>query len=167
MRYFLTGLPGSGKSHWGRVWAEKSNLMYFDLDNVIESNEGQVIKDIFNSEGESHFRNLETFYLNKLIDNYKAFIISCGGGTPCHNNNMELMNSKGTTIFLNPPLKDAAKRVWKPDGSNSRPLFSNCSTVNDVTKVLENLNAERINFYRQAHYELNSWDASAIKKLSK
>lgn len=165
MRYFLLGLPGSGKSHWGKIWSQKLNLPFFDLDDIIQNNEGQSIKDIFQTEGEEYFRNLETFYLKKLIDNYKAFLLSTGGGTPCFNDNMKLMNEKGVTLFLNPPVEETANRIWKPNGDNKRPMFSDCSSIEEVQKVLMGLHKKRLPFYKNAIKELNTWDDNSLKGL--
>jgi shikimate kinase len=165
MRYFLLGLPGSGKSHWGKIWSEKINLPFFDLDEVIYNNEGESILDIFRTEGEDHFRNLETFYLNKLITNYKSFILSTGGGTPCFNSNMSLMNDKGITIFLNPPIEETAKRIWKPNGGNKRPMFAGCSSLEDVQENLTALYRKRVHFYQDAKKELTNWDDTSLKRI--
>ena len=165
MRYFLLGLPGSGKSYWGKLWAENNKVLYFDLDVVIETNEGFSIKEIFQSEGEKHFRNLETFYLSKLIDNYESFILSTGGGTPCFNKNIKLMNENGISIFLNPAIEENAERIWKPQGGNIRPLFSGCNSLEEVKVILKNLYENRISFYQKAKIELKTWDKDSLKEL--
>lgn len=165
MRYFLIGLPGSGKSYWGKKWAEKMKLMYFDLDEIIVQNEGESISDIFKTEGEEHFRNLETFYLNKLTDNYNALLISTGGGTACFNNNMEVLNQKGTSIFLDPPLEQIAKRIWNPHEKNKRPLFSQCSSDLEVLEQLKILYKERAEFYLKASIHLQEWDECSLNNL--
>ncbi|MGM0581081.1 MAG: shikimate kinase [Bacteroidota bacterium] len=165
MRYFLMGLPGSGKSHWGKIWANNIKVLYFDLDDVIETNEGFSIKEIFNNEGEKHFRNLETFYLNKLIRNYESFVLSTGGGTPCFNDNMGIMNKKGITLFLNPPIEETTKRIWKPNSGNKRPMFSDCQSIEEVQEILNKLYKDRIPFYQKAQNELNIWDENSLKGL--
>lgn len=165
MRYFILGLPGSGKSYWGRIWSEKIKLPYFDLDEVIENNEGESIKDIFRTEGEEYFRNLETFYLNKLIDNYKAFILSTGGGTPCFNDNMKLMNETGLTIFLNPPIEETVARIWTSEEITKRPLFSDCNSSEDALEILIKLNEKRISFYQEVKKELTIWNENSLREL--
>jgi len=165
MRYFLIGLPGSGKSHWGKIWADKMKLTYFDLDELIENNEGFSISEIFQNDGEAHFRNLETFYLNKVIDNYQAFILSTGGGTACFNNNIELMNASGRTLFLDPPIEKIVARIWKPN-KNKRPLFSHCNNLSEALEAVKQLNTERKKYYQQAKFALNTWDELTLKKIN-
>jgi shikimate kinase len=165
MRYFLLGLPGSGKSHWGNIWSRTLKSNYFDLDDVIENSEGESITDIFSSEGEDYFRNLETFYLNKLIDNYKSIILSTGGGTPCFNENIDLMNKVGLTIFLNPSLEEHASRLWKPEEDNHRPMFSDCNSLVDVQHLLEDLKNKRLPFYQKAAMELKKWNENTLSNI--
>jgi shikimate kinase len=165
MRYFLLGLPGSGKSYWGKIWSEKLKSPFFDLDEIIENNEGKSITDIFRTEGEDYFRNLETFYLNKLIGNYEGFVLSTGGGTPCYNENMKLMNDKGDTIFLNPPIDETAERIWIPNEVNKRPLLDDCNSLEDVQVVLNKLYRRRIPFYQKAKKEFNNWDENSLLGL--
>jgi len=164
MRYFLIGLPGSGKSHWGKIWSDKIKSPYFDLDETIVNNEGLTIQELFDNEGEEYFRNLETFYLKKLIDNHNSFILSTGGGTACFNNNIKLMNEKGLSLYLNPPLEKIAERVWKPR-TNKRPLFSNCGNQAQVINKLEDLHNQRNKYYQEAKFTFQSWDEFTIENI--
>jgi shikimate kinase len=165
MRYFLLGLPGSGKSHWGKIWSEKIKLPFFDLDVIIENNEGFSITEIFKTEGEEYFRNLESFYLRKLIDNYESVMLSTGGGTPCFNENLDLMNQKGLTLYLDQPIDKIAERIWGQE-KNKRPLFSHCQKQSDIFNTLQALNNKRSKYYQKASFHLKNWDELTINTLS-
>ena len=165
MRYFLVGLPGVGKSHWGKIWSDEKRAPFFDLDDVIENSEGQSIIDIFKLDGEDYFRNLETFYLKKLINNYRSLVISTGGGTACFNNNIEVMNKNGITLFLNPSIEENAARIWETDQKNKRPLFAYCNSISEVQETLNKLKNKRIIHYQKAQIELNNWDKKSLLKL--
>ena len=39
--YFLIGFMGSGKTHWGRLWAAANKLSFVDLDELIEKKGAQ------------------------------------------------------------------------------------------------------------------------------
>lgn len=162
MRYFLIGLPGSGKSYWGKVWSEKMKIPYFDLDQLIEKKEGLSIKEIFEIKGEAYFREVESFCLRNLIDTYDSFILATGGGTPCLQENMQLMNDKGSTVFLNLPLAEISKRIWNPDDANRRPLLKGCNSIADIEARLQQLNENRLPFYLMAKMELKKWDESTL-----
>ena len=56
MKYFLVGFMGSGKSYVGKKLSEKLKLNFIDFDHHIEQIENRSIADIFNKEGEDHFR---------------------------------------------------------------------------------------------------------------
>jgi shikimate kinase len=38
---------GSGKTHWGTIWAKRNGLTFYDLDEIIEKEFGKTITDIF------------------------------------------------------------------------------------------------------------------------
>ena len=94
---YLIGYMGAGKSTITKLLANKFQLPFYDTDQEIEKNEKRSISDIFKKEGELYFRMLETEILKSINQNS---IISCGGGLPIYNNNMELINSKGISIYL-------------------------------------------------------------------
>ncbi len=96
---FLIGFMGSGKTYWGKKWAELSGLEFFDIDEIVEENLGKTAAEIFAKDGEDHFRDLETTALNSFANKENA-IVACGGGTPCYNDNITLMNESGISIYL-------------------------------------------------------------------
>ena len=49
---FLIGFMGSGKSHWGRIWASKNGYTFYDLDAQIEKAFKMTVEEIFEKEGE-------------------------------------------------------------------------------------------------------------------
>ena len=74
---------GSGKTYWGKLWAERTGLDFYDLDDMVEEEQGKIVAEIFVEKGEDHFRNLETNTLRSL-SNKNNIIVACGGGTPCY-----------------------------------------------------------------------------------
>ncbi|MBU4482858.1 MAG: shikimate kinase, partial [Actinobacteria bacterium] len=65
----LIGFMGSGKSTVGKILSKKLSFIFIDLDRVIELVEGKSIKDIFESNGEKYFRELETKVTGKIYKN--------------------------------------------------------------------------------------------------
>src|SRR5690242_13282366 len=113
MRIFLIGFMGSGKTHWGRLLAAERHVPFFDLDNVIVNTEGKPIADIFAQDGEEYFRYKEKEILEELVNDHEEFILSCGGGTPCFFNNIELMKKNGKVIWLNTAVDTLQQRLLK------------------------------------------------------
>jgi shikimate kinase len=125
-KYFITGMPASGKSTIGRLVARQLSLDFFDLDEIIVEKEGAPITDIFEKHGESYFRILEQVCLKEFISGHENFLLATGGGTPCFFDNMELMNKNGITIFLNVDIEDLYKKL-SAKGIQKRPLLKDKS----------------------------------------
>lgn len=138
-------MPGSGKSTFGKKLAEKLGRQFFDLDEQIVKMSGMTIPEIFADAGEDQFRMFETYALGMITQLNEPSLIATGGGAPCFNGNMDLMNEAGCTIFLNTPLKDIVERVSKDRAS--RPLVND---MGDVEQEMKALYDERLPFYQQA-----------------
>lgn len=89
MIYFLIGHRGSGKSHLARrlpgyFQSVGQEVLITDLDQTIESGEGLSISEIFESQGEKAFRDLEEKYLQELCSQYRnetrTVVIVVGAG---------------------------------------------------------------------------------------
>ncbi len=155
MRFFLTGFMGSGKSFWGKKLSAKYEMPFFDLDEVIESSEGKSITTIFEEMGEPVFRQIEANYLKQCILEQKNFIMSTGGGTPCFQGNMELMNSKGISIYLKADIDIIVQRLKSEQ--SKRPLISHLNE-NTLTEFVQHKLEEREMYYKMAKHivEVNS-----------
>ena len=119
---YIVGFMGSGKSTAGRKIASALGWNFIDLDRKIEERAGKTIPLIFAQEGEDHFRIIESEVL-KSIDNLSETIISTGGGTPCHGDNMEFMVDTGLTIYLKLTPGQITERLLNSSGE--RPLLKN------------------------------------------
>ena len=109
---FLIGFMGSGKSHWGHIWALQHALAFYDLDTEIE--------EIFEKHGEEKFREIERYHLRKF-DITKPYLLSCGGGTPCFFDNLDWMKRHGTIIYLKASPEYILDRVMEE--TSKRPLL--------------------------------------------
>ena len=98
-KVILVGYMGAGKTLLGKSIAEKLGIRFINSDSDIEQQTGMSVGQLFEQFGENHFRNLEKEYLSSL-DVEESFVLATGGGTPCYNNQMDVLNSLGTTIYL-------------------------------------------------------------------
>ena len=119
---YIIGFMGSGKSTAGRKLAASMGWPFIDLDRKIEEVALKTIPRIFSEDGEEHFRKIESEVLRKL-DNTKKTVVSTGGGTPCHGDNMDFMLQTGLTVYLKMTPGQLAKRLL--DSSGERPLLKN------------------------------------------
>ncbi|GHN00284.1 shikimate kinase [Cytophagales bacterium WSM2-2] len=154
MKVFLIGLPGSGKTTWGKQLAEKLSITFIDLDLEIERREGKTVQEIFAIKKENYFREVESRTLKNLCSDTSSFVMATGGGTPCFFDNMELMNKSGKTFFLDPPVSEITSRLLKTNLSE-RPLFAKLGT-DQLKDKIQWLRSQRISFYKQAHTTIDT-----------
>jgi 3-dehydroquinate dehydratase type I len=75
----LVGFMGAGKTTVGQLMAERLGLPFVDSDVLIEQRDGRAIRDIFRTEGEPWFRQLEHDTVAGLVRGPEA-VIAVGGG---------------------------------------------------------------------------------------
>lgn len=152
MKIFFVGMPGSGKSTIGKQVADLLQVKFIDLDHEIEKSLGLSISSIFELKGEGFFRRSEAEILRIIAISAGKMVIATGGGTPCFHDNMEFMNEKGTTFFLNQDIQTIAGRFSDYEIKH-RPLFSQHPEKKTV-EILEELLERRLEYYQQAKIEL-------------
>lgn len=157
MRIFLVGFMGAGKSVVGRRLANSLNLSFYDLDEEIESHYKMSVSAIFQKYDEACFRKLETSVLESF-SNKDDFVLSCGGGTPCFGENMALMNSIGTTIYIKLPTDELVGRI--SSSYHKRPLTDGKSDE-DLASYVDAMLKKREPFYSMAKITV---DASGTDK---
>ena len=150
--YFLIGFMGSGKSHWGKIWAANSQLSFLDLDEVIEAKEGATIATIFETKGEDYFRNIEAAAL-RTCSHLQNTIIACGGGTPCFHDNILWMNAHGKTIYIACSSTEILDRVLFE--KEKRPLLKKLNQA-ELLFFIQQKVKEREPFYTQASFTVQS-----------
>jgi shikimate kinase len=145
MLIFLTGFMGSGKSFLGKQWAVDNNIPFYDLDELIETEERTTIEKIFATKGEAYFREREAAILRNT-ERFENAIIACGGGVPCFFDNMHWMNKNGVTVFLNEAVENIFHHLIN-DKSN-RPLLK-AGTAEELKIFINQKLNERLPFYNQ------------------
>jgi 3-dehydroquinate dehydratase type I len=75
----LVGFMGAGKTTVGHILAERLGQPFVDSDVLIEQRQGREIRDIFRTEGEPYFRQLEHVTVAGLVRGQDA-VIALGGG---------------------------------------------------------------------------------------
>ncbi len=151
-KIFIIGFMGSGKTHWGKIWAKKNQLSFFDLDEEIEKTLGQSVAQIFEKKGEKFFREMERDVLKKF-EIKKNFILACGGGTPCFFDNLKWMNEQGSTIYLELSAEKIFERVINE--TEKRPLIKKIN-ISELLFFIEQKLKEREAVYHNATYTINA-----------
>lgn len=151
-RIFLIGFMGTGKTHWGRLWAARHRYIFLDLDEEIEAAEQSSVVDIFEKRGEDYFRQKEAIMLRSM-DRYNNAIIACGGGTPCFFDNITWMKDNGTMALLDATPHFILKNILAQDGK--RPLVKNLNEAELIFYIEQKLKERKI-FYEQAQLTLDT-----------
>lgn len=147
MIIFLIGMPGSGKSSIGKALARQTGYNVIDLDSFIIQKEKLSIPQLFKTKGEEYFRAAETTALKEIVARHPDAIVAVGGGTPCYNNNMQLMQQSGKTVYLKASADTLTTRIEKD--VNERPLFNKLKGARLKEKIASML-SHREKFYKQA-----------------
>ena len=159
MIVFLIGFMGSGKSFYAKGLSEFLHVPFVDLDHFIEKEQAMSITEIFEKMGEPSFRALESVAIKQVYAdlltrttetthiNDILGIISCGGGTPCFNDNMEWMNKHGLTIWVNAPEEIILERLMKE--KETRPLVASL-TEEELRGFIHQKLLERKPYYEKA-----------------
>ncbi len=153
-KIFITGYMGSGKTTAGKKLATDLGYEFIDLDHFIETQYQQTIPEIFATKGEGEFRVMEHNALKKVLEKTDA-VISCGGGTPCYFNSMELMNSHGITIYLKMSVNALVNRLL--NAKEKRPLIQS-KTEPELHAFISRQLEKREDFYHKAQYIVKGKD---------
>lgn len=153
---FLIGYMGCGKTTLGEVLARQMGLRFIDLDEYIEQRQAMSIVDLFATVGESRFREMESAALSDVAT-MGDVIVGCGGGTPCHGDNMALMNKSGITVWLITSPERITARLLLPEQKAKRPKINNLPD-DAVLPLVEKELSIRSPFYSQCRLQFDSTD---------
>jgi shikimate kinase len=155
---------GSGKSSLGKELAHKLGLFFIDLDSLIEEKISSSISEIFSTQGENKFREIEHQCLTETF-NVDNVVISTGGGTPCFHDNMQIINEHGISIYIKLNAGMLASRLNSDKGK--RPLLNGSDMDNSFQENIVQLLESREQYYLQAKVIVEGKDISAKKIIEK
>ncbi|MEQ1948705.1 MAG: shikimate kinase [Bryobacteraceae bacterium] len=111
---YLVGFMGCGKSTVGRALSDEIGWSFVDLDAEIEQAASETIAHIFETHGEEGFRRLETETLRKRVMNIRTGrpqVVSLGGGAFTIQENVDLVENHGISIWLDTPIEVIEERI--------------------------------------------------------
>ena len=157
-RIVLMGFMGAGKTTIGKALAEKLSWDFIDTDAEIEKEQGRKISEIFETEGEQAFRDMETRLLKKLEKSEERFVLSIGGGMPVREENRELLRQIGTVVYLKATKEELVRRL---SGDASRPLLQGGALEEKVAALM----AARESIYVETAHQEVVTDGKSVKEL--
>ncbi len=110
---------GSGKSTVGRALARRLGIGHVDTDDLVERATGRTIAEIFETDGEDRFRELERNALESALG--AASVVSTGGGIVVTEANRSLLeDTPALVVWLDGSLDALTRRVGS---GRNRPLL--------------------------------------------
>jgi shikimate kinase len=138
----LVGFMGTGKSCVGRLAAEALQFDFVDTDDLIESQCGLSIEEIFKQQGEGAFRQLEKQVVQNLGRRQKT-VIATGGGLVADPENLASLKTHALVVCL----WASPETIWERVQSQThRPLLQTADPLGRIRELL----ALRDPLYRQA-----------------
>lgn len=120
----LIGMPGCGKTTIGKMLAQQLGRPFWDADEVLVARFGTTIPEIFASDGEEVFRNMETMVLTDL-GKTSGSVISTGGGCVTRAENYPILHQNSKTIWIQRDIDNLA--------TSGRPL----SQANNLSQMYQ------------------------------
>lgn len=158
MNLILTGPMGSGKSTAGREAASTLNMDFVDTDENIVKTTGKTINELFASEGEERFRELEREEIARVsvCDNQ---VVATGGGVVLDPLNMRRLRRNGIIVNLTASVETLYSRL-KTEAD--RPLISREKALEDLRRF----SGGRHRFYQNKDFIIDT-DSQPLEKVVK
>jgi shikimate kinase len=117
----LIGLMGAGKTTVGRACAADLGRGFVDTDEVIGTQTGQSIPDLFATLGEAGFRAAECAAIVDVVAAPEPLVIACGGGAMVDAENRRVVRDEFVVWLTADPAVLAARATAQTDVE--RPLL--------------------------------------------
>ena len=155
---FLIGFMGCGKSTIARLLADTLSMELIEMDGTIEQEEGRTINEIFATDGETYFRDLESAYIARIRDKGNA-MVSCGGGAILREENVVNMKKNGTVLYLSATPETIYERVRY---STNRPLLKGNMNVGYISELM----SKRVEKYEKAADLILCVDGKSVEEIA-
>lgn len=137
----LIGMMGAGKTTVGSRLARALERPFIDSDVQVEQRTSRTVREIFESDGEAAYRQIEAEVLAEALFSEEPAVIAAAGGTILDPNNRRRMRECGTVVFLDADPGDLLGRVG---GQDHRPLLRD-----DPAGVLRHMDEVRRPLYEE------------------
>jgi shikimate kinase len=116
----LIGMMGAGKSSVGRCLQRRTGLARLDTDEMVATQFGMPVAEIFQKHGEETFRDAESELLRKPAPDRPTIIVT-GGGIILRTENVDLLKQLGIVVWLAADEATLFERASRRD--DDRPLL--------------------------------------------
>lgn len=137
----LIGFMGTGKTTVGKRVARSLGFRFVDTDALIVKKAGKPIPKIFEEDGETEFRKMETEVLKECAAK-SGQVLSTGGGIVTIDENRPLLKEAGYVIWLKAEAEVIYERVRR---NRERPLLHTANPEETIRKLLDS----RVALYKE------------------
>ena len=161
----LTGFMGCGKSSVGRRLSQLLCCPFMDLDDVIVESAGRSIPEIFATEGETAFRQMELEALTGILSTSEstrpcALILALGGGTVMTPECAEIVKEQTCCVYLKASIETLMKHLSGED--DGRPMLHGHSMIERITELM----AQRSETYEKTAHIIIDTDGMTIEGIA-
>ena len=128
----LVGMMGAGKSSVGACLRRRTGLGLLDTDEIVASNFGMSIPEIFAEHGERKFREAETEALHRMRTEEQTIIIT-GGGVVLRKENVAILRSQASIVWLDADEETLFARASR---KQNRPLLQTKNPRKTFSQIL-------------------------------
>ncbi len=153
----LAGFMGTGKTSVGRLVAGILHFEFVDTDEMIETQTGRRIAQIFTEDGEPAFRKIESEMVRQLSCR-RNLVISTGGGLILNQDNLDSLKQHAWVVCLWASAETIYHRIRN---QTHRPLLQCPDPLARIRELL----GERDSAYRQADMLLNC-EARPLREMA-
>jgi shikimate kinase len=138
-RIYLIGFMGTGKSTVGKGVAARLGFTFLDMDQIIETRAGMTIPELFETYGESYFRELESNVLADIERDTIHAVIATGGGVVIRECNRQILSNGDSKrnrliIHLTADVDTLVQRLME---DQTRPLLQGEELRARITRLQE------------------------------
>lgn len=137
---------GSGKSTIGPLLAQRLGWRFLDADEVIATEAGCSIPEIFRQHGEAGFRQREHVTIARLAGE-EALVLSLGGGALETKATRTLLLGDAETLLVHLEVQLETTLIRCRGTEDDRPVFADHAN-------LASRYERRLPLYRQAHFSV-------------
>lgn len=132
----LIGYRGTGKSTVAPALAHRLQWAWCDADAELEHSSGRLIRDIFATDGEPTFRDMERATIVRLLQRDRL-VLAAGGGAILNPETRSDFRRVGPVVWLKASISTIADRL-KIDqaGGHQRPSLTGKSAVEEIADVI-------------------------------
>lgn len=136
----LVGPPGAGKSTVGRLLSDRLGVDFTDIDDLIVARAGRSISDIFITDGEPAFRDLEEAEVAHALARRNG-VLALGGGAVLSGQTRARLRGR-CVVFLSVGMAEGVRRTGL---STARPLLAGVNPRATFAALLD----ARLPLYRE------------------